>query len=254
MAIPVGIQLYSLRDLAQKSFYAAIYAAADAGYAGVEYAGFYGKPAKEVKKVTTDAGLQIFGAHVGLWDLTPDKIDATIEYHLELGNKYLTIHCLVDPDRSSGEAVSAIAKKIQDDILPKFTANQLVTGYHTHGFDFAPLELDGQKTNITDIFMSKLPATFLLQMDVGNTVQGNACPLTYIEKYAGRQHQLHVKEFGRGKYAIPLGGGTEIDWKKIFAASEKAGVKQYIVEVESYWTDPLECAIQDRAILKALGV
>ena len=254
MAIPVGLQLYSLRDLAAKSFYATIYAAADAGYAGVEFAGFFGKPAKEVKKVIADAGLKIFGAHVGPWDLTPDKIDATIAYHLELGNTYLTLPCLTEADRASAEAVKEFAKRAKDEILPKFKKNKLLTGYHTHGFDYKPLMLGKKKTNLVEILLDEMPDTFLLQADVGNTVQGRACPLEYIKKYPGRQHQLHVKEFGRGSFTFPLAAGGEIEWKKIFAASEKAGMKQYIVEIEQYWTDPVECAFQDRAILKALGV
>ena len=138
--------------------------------------------------------------------------------------------------------------------MPKLAKHGLVTGYHAHGFDFIPLTLNKKKTNVIDILMDELPKEFLFQADVGNILQGNGCPLTYIKKYPGRQYQLHLKEFCCGRYDLPIGAGNMIDWAKIFAAAKKAGVKQYILELGDYWADPVECIIQERSILKNLGL
>ena len=78
--IPVGLQMYTVRDLCETDFLSALKQVADIGYQGVELAGTYGLPADELRDVLADLNLECAGSHVSY-----DDLDSTITYHKELG-------------------------------------------------------------------------------------------------------------------------------------------------------------------------
>ena len=61
-----GLQLYSVRDVTEKNLAEALRAVADLGYASVEFAGFFGHSAEEVKRLLAQNGLAVNGAHLGI--------------------------------------------------------------------------------------------------------------------------------------------------------------------------------------------
>ncbi len=253
-AIPVGLQLYSLRDASKTDFLQCIRDAKAAGYDGVEFAGFYDKPAGEVKAVVDGEGLSIMGAHVGMDLLQPNKIDATLEYHLALGNRCLVVPWLAEPYRDTADACRRTADFFNRLIEEKLKPLGLETGYHTHHFDVQPFPDGAETTTIYDLLMKNTVPEFIMQVDVGNVVQAGACPVEYLKRYPGRAKQLHLKEYYPGKWNVPFAAG-DVPWATVFGlANTVAGTREYIVEVERYWDDPLECARQDRAILRTWGV
>ena len=60
-----GIQMYSVRDITEKDMPGALRALAEMGYKNVEFAGFFGIPAEEIKKLLDDNGLKVSGTHTG---------------------------------------------------------------------------------------------------------------------------------------------------------------------------------------------
>lgn len=253
MALPVGLQLHSLRDACKEDFFKTIGDVAKIGYSGVEFAGFFGKSAKEVRKVVADAGLSILGAHVGLDLLLPEQFDATVAYHKELGNATLVVPGLAESYRNSADACRKTAALLQG-IADQLKTHGMRTGYHLHGFDTKPLDDHGRPNSIYDLVIGNTGFDFIMQVDVGNAVEAGACPVKMIERYPGRARQIHLKEGRPGKWNLPFGAGR-VPWREVFrAAAAVGGTECYIVEVEQYWDDPLECARQDRAILKCMGV
>src|SRR5882757_8444369 len=87
--IPVGLEMYSVRDECKADFPGTIAAVAKIGYKGVEFAGYWGRSAKEVRQMIDDNGLVTCGTHTQFADLQPDKIDATIEFNQAIGNKFV---------------------------------------------------------------------------------------------------------------------------------------------------------------------
>ena len=76
-----GIQMFSLRDVTKEDLEAGLRAAKEAGYAFVEFAGFFGHDAETVKGWLDKYGLKASGTHTGCDELQPDKLEATIAYH-----------------------------------------------------------------------------------------------------------------------------------------------------------------------------
>lgn len=89
--IPVGVQLYSVRDDAAKDLPGTMAAVAKMGYTGIEWAGYHGRTAKELRKLADDLGLKSCGTHTGMETLLGDKLQQTMDYNAELGNKYLIV-------------------------------------------------------------------------------------------------------------------------------------------------------------------
>jgi len=87
--IPVGLQLYSVRADCGRDLPGTLEAVAKMGYEGVEFAGYYGRSAKDLRKLLDDNGLKCCGTHTQLDTLLGDNLAPTIEFNKTLGNKYL---------------------------------------------------------------------------------------------------------------------------------------------------------------------
>ena len=87
----VGVQLYSVRDMCKSDLTGTLKGIKAIGYEGVEFAGYYGKSAKELRQIIDDCGLVACGTHTGMGTIKPDAIQETIEFNQVLGNKYLMV-------------------------------------------------------------------------------------------------------------------------------------------------------------------
>ena len=86
-----GLQLFSVRDVTEKDLEGALKAVAEMGYSFVEFAGFFGHSAEEVKGWLDKYGLTASGTHTGLSALTDDVLEETIAYHKAIGCKDIII-------------------------------------------------------------------------------------------------------------------------------------------------------------------
>jgi sugar phosphate isomerase/epimerase len=246
--IPVGVQLYSVRDDAGKDLDAVLAAISRAGYEGIEYAGYYGHSAEELRKLQDKYGLKCCGTHTGLDTLMGDELQKTIDFNKTLGNKYLIVPWLPDERRASRAAWIATAK-LFNEIAAKAKAQGMRVGYHAHAGDFQ--KVDGEAG--WDVFFASAQSDVIMQIDTGNARGGGADPLEYIRKYRGRSATVHLKEYARGNGKALIGEG-EIPWNDVFAACEKGGgVEWYIVEQEDGEMPMLECVAKDRENLKKMG-
>ncbi|MCC7406594.1 MAG: hypothetical protein IT442_00885, partial [Phycisphaeraceae bacterium] len=91
LSMPVGIQLYSVRDACAKDLPGVLKRLAAMGYEGVEFAGYYNYPAADLKKMLDDLGLKCCGTHTGLSTLMGDKFQATVDFNRTLANPYLIV-------------------------------------------------------------------------------------------------------------------------------------------------------------------
>jgi sugar phosphate isomerase/epimerase len=245
--IPVGLQLYSVRSEAQKDLPRVLAAVREAGYEGVEFAGYYGHSAAALKKMLDEVGLLCCGSHTPWESLQPKQLAQTIEFNQVLGNKYLICpylpsSLLVPKDRAIETA------KIFNELAEKAAEVGMFVGYHAHAHDFA--RVNGETA--WEVFFRHTKPEVVMQMDVGNCLAGGGDPYLMLEKFPGRSKTIHLKEHGGPEGAI-LGEGT-VDWGRIFQLCEAiGGTEWYIVEQETHRFSPLETVRRCRENLRKLG-
>jgi sugar phosphate isomerase/epimerase len=244
--IPLGLQLYSVRQQCEKDLPAVLKAVAAMGYQGVEFAGYYGRKAEEIKKLLDENKLVCCGTHIGMDTLKGDKWKETVAFNKTLGNKFLIVSW-IDPKQMETEAaVKEIAKQFTD-LAAKGKAEGMRVGYHAHGGDFNKV---GDKT-AWEILFSNAGPEVCMQLDIGNCLDGKGNPYKMLEEFPGRSATIHLKEHG-GKPGAPVGEG-DIDWKRVFQLCETTGKTEwYIVEHESS-DKPLEAVKQCIDNLRKMG-
>lgn len=246
--IPIALQLYSVRDDCAKDLLGTLKAVAKMGYAGVEFAGYYGRTAQELKKMLDDLNLKCCGTHIGLDTLLGDELEKTVEFNKTIGNKFLIVPGLAPERISSREAwleTAGIFNKIAERLKPL----GMLTGYHNHHIEFQPL--DGEMP--WDTFFKNTSKDVVMQLDTGNALHGGADPVPFLKRYPNRALTVHLKEYSSG-YNNALIGEGDVKWDVVFDLCENHGGTQwYIVEQESYAFPPLECVDKCLQALRKMG-
>jgi len=246
--IPIAVQLYSVRQLCQKDLAGALAGLAKAGYQGVEFAGYYGRSAQELRKLLDANGLRCCGTHTAINTLLGDELQRTIEFNQTLGNPNLIVPSLPEKYRSSRQAWLDTAKLFAE-LAEKVKPQKMRVGYHNHMVEFKALE--GEVP--WDIFFKNTPQEVVMQIDTGNCLMGGGDPIAYVRRYPGRAVTVHLKEHSAAKRDALIGEG-DVNWKEFFAACESVGGTQwYIVEEESGAYPGLEAVSRSLANLRKMG-
>jgi len=246
--IPVGLQLYSVRNECEKDLPGTVAAVAKIGYQAVEFAGYYGRDAKTLRKLLDDHGLQCCGTHIGLETLLGDSLPKTLEFNQTLGNKFLIVPGLADQYTKTRQAWQGTAV-IFNELADKVKSQGMRVGYHNHTTEFK--ELDGELP--WDTFFGKTKQEVVMQFDTGNAMQGGGDATVYLARYPGRAATVHVKPFSKAKPNALL-GDDELPWPKIFELCETTGgTEWYIVEYESDAYPPLVSVQKTFDVLKKWG-
>jgi sugar phosphate isomerase/epimerase len=234
----VGVQLYSVRDLMKDDFDGTIAKVAQIGYKEVEFAGYFGRTAQQVRAACDKNGLAAVATHVQ-YDELDDKFPAVVETSKAIGLEYIVCPWIPEELRKSADIWKrASAKFNRCGELSKKAGMQFA--YHNHWFEFLPV--DG-KLPYDQLLKECDPSLVKMEMDLCWITAAGADPLKYFNLYPGRFPLVHVKDLktlphitagGAQNYGdtvdlTEVGSGI-IDWKRIFAQSEKAGIKHYIVE------------------------
>ena len=226
--IPVGLELYSLREQCKTDLPGMLAAVSKIGYKGVEFAGYHGHSAKDLRKLLDDNAIVAC---------------ETVEFNHTIGNKFLIVPSMTA--RSKREWLEKA--KLFNELADKVKADGMWIGYHSHGHDFKKVE--GETP--WDIFAGDTKPEVILQLDVSNCADGGADPVAELKKYPGRTRSIHIKPHGAGPEAVI--GEDKLDWKEIFAFCEGPGKTDwYVVEHETS-KDPLGTVRRTYEALKKLG-
>jgi sugar phosphate isomerase/epimerase len=246
--IPIGVQLYSVREDAKNDLPGVLEAIGKMGYDGVEFAGYYGHSAEQIKQWLDDNGLQCCGTHTGLQTLTGDELQKTIDFNMTLGNPYLIVPGL--PGERTGTRTAWLeTAQIFNDISAKVRVQDCWVGYHNHHTEFQPL--DGEMP--WDTFFGNTVKDVVMQLDSGNALHGGADIVPFLERYPGRALTVHLKEYDPDNNKALIGEG-QVRWNEIFDLCERSGNTQwYIVEQESYAFPPMECIDKCLRKLREMG-
>lgn len=225
----VGVQLYSVRGICGKDLVGTLKAIKEMGYAGVEFAGYYGKTAQELKQILSDTGLVACGTHTGVDTIKPENIAKTIEFNQIIGNKYLMVPGM---KAESKEDWLNRAKEFNAAAITAKAAGMYV-GYHNHQHEFKT-KYDG--TCAWEIFFGNTSPDVCIQMDVGHVVSAGEDPVAWLKKFPKRSRTLHAKEIypGPGILGQVPEGKQGVKWDEVFATTDADGVTDwYIVESEA---------------------
>jgi sugar phosphate isomerase/epimerase len=246
--IPIALQLYSVRDDCAKDLPGVLAAVARMGYEGVEFAGYHGRTAEELRPMLDDLGLKVAGTHIGIDTLLGDQLERSIEFHRALGNPFPIVPGLPEEYRNSRAAWRKTAD-VFNEIADKLAPHGMKTGYHNHAIEFTPL--DGELP--WDTFFGNTKPEVVMQLDTGNALHGGADPVPFVERYPGRATTVHLKELSKTNDKALIGEG-DVRWDDIFRLCETiGGTEWYIVEQESYAYPPMECVERCLKILKEMG-
>lgn len=224
----VGVQLYSVRNLCSKDLPGTLKAIKEIGYAGVEFAGYYGRSAKELKQMLDDNGLVACGTHTGVDTIKPENIQATIAFNAEIGNKFLMVPGM------KAETKEDWLNRAKEFNAASVTAKAagFYVGYHNHQHEFKT-KFDG--VCAWEIFFGNTSPDVCIQMDVGHVVSAGEDPIKWLKKFPGRSRTFHAKEVypGPGILGQAPAGVTGVDWPAVFAATDADVTEWYIVESEA---------------------
>ena len=237
-AIPVALQLYTVREEAERDFEGTVSRAADMGYAGVELAGSYGRTAAQLRNILGGRGLRLAGAHVPLTQLDGD-IQSVIEFHLELGNRFVVCPWLPEERRKTADDYRRLAE-ILNRAGQACKEHGIQLCYHNHAFELE--RFDGQAA-LDILFEATDPELVKAEIDTYWVEYGGANAVEYIRKYAGRVPLVHLKDMsGDGTRDFAELGQGIMEWDPIFLACEAAKTRWYIVEQDKCTRPPLESA------------
>jgi sugar phosphate isomerase/epimerase len=236
----IGLQLYTVRDLMKQDFDGTLAKVAATGYKEVEFAGYFDHSPKDVRAAVDHHGLTAPSAHIDYKSLSDDKFPAVIEAAKVVGHEYLVNPWIEEEIRKQPDAWKHAAETFNRAGEASKKAG-IQFAYHNHWFEFLPV--NGKLPY--DILLTECdPNLVKMELDLCWITVGGQDPLKYFDRYPGRFPLVHVKDvkrippvtaggaqdFGSSMKDMTEVGSGIIDWKKIFAQSDKAGIKHYFVE------------------------
>lgn len=243
----VGLQLWSIREEAEKDLLGMIEKVSEMGYKGVQFAGFFDHTAEEVKAKMDEVGIKATGAHVQI-DQLENHFEETLKYHEIIGNRLIIIPFLPESMRMTEDDYKRTAERLNE-IGQKAYAAGFTLVYHNHDFEFDVFE---GKTGFDILFENTDENHLKIELDCFWASYTDNNPLEIIEKYTGRVVSLHIKDMkivDNTPISTELGRGT-LPLAEYIQIGKVHNVKQFIVEQEHFTGDPVESAAQNA---KAIG-
>lgn len=255
LGIPVGLQLYTVRQPMEKDIEGTLKKVGAAGYTEVELYSF-AQPAPQMRKLLDAARLTAPSGHSTASDLRSNP-QAKVDYARQLGLKYLVCAFPAPADPAHFKGNIARDLKLDDwkwlaSFFNKVGGRCRQAGihfcYHGHNFEFR--KYDGVVAY--DYLLEHTdPKLANFEMDCYWVSRAGRDPVAYFQKYPGRFPLLHIKDMKPGfppttdlmegaKAFTEVGRGV-IDWKRIFRHAHLAGMKYYFVEQDVCYDPVFQC-------------
>ncbi len=231
----LGVQLYTVRQEAERDLPSVLEAIRKIGYTEVEtYWNIYSHPAAELRRMIGDHGLRVPSGHFDYAGL-----EAKIDYAKALGVEYVVCPMLpqsmwftLDGYKKAADQFNIWGEKIHQ--------AGMQFGFHNHNYEFLRF---GDTTGFETMMKGCDPKLVCIEMDCYWIAQAGGNVLQMFQQYGNRIQLLHLKDRKPGfpttqvkndaaEHFTEVGAGT-VHWQEIFAAAEKNGVKHMFVERDS---------------------
>ena len=259
LGMPIGLQLYTVRDELANDVTGTIRRVAGIGYKQLEVYEFYGRSASEFRELLQANGLMAPSAHYMTKHIGSDW-EKHIAFAKEVGIKYMVNAILEPSERRAFDDYKKLA-----DLFNQAGERTRKAGiqfcYHNHNFEF---KVYGDTTAYDFLLKELDPQLVKFEMDCFWVTHAGQDPVAYFKKHPGRFPLLHIKDLKAGIPAATemdarlglfaeVGHGT-IDWKRIFASAHLGGVEHYFVEQDFCERPPLESIKMSYKYLNTLKV
>ncbi len=261
----VGLQLYSVRDQMERDMEATLKAVKEMGYDCVEFAGYFGKSAEEIKALLDKYGLACYSVHQSV-DLFTKEGQAAVDYLKKLGASYYAVPWFALENFTDNWEE---AKETFYNLYELTDKNGIQLLYHNHEFEFTKIK----GKYIIDRLYEEVPY-INPQFDTCWIRYADENPCDYLRKYKDRINIVHLKDFTANKLAggpvyeligkvdanqgridngfrfRPIGYGMQ-NWENIIAVCDEIGAEILIVEQDQWYEeDSLNEAKKSREYLK----
>lgn len=237
-----SLQLYSLRDEAEKNFSSMVRRVGDLGYYGVEFAGSYGNlSASEMKALLEQSHVKAIGSHSNI-NIFRNSADEELAYLKEIGADYMV--CPWASYENGMEDVKAVCETLNQ-VSEKAKQYGITVGYHNHAHEFE--KIDGKY--ILDLIAENTNDDVILEVDVFWVAYAGVDPFAFIEKWGKKVQLVHIKQIGEDKFNVDVEDGN-ISIPELVKTAKYA--TNFIVEQEQYVVSPWDSAIHNAAYLKTV--
>ncbi len=241
----ISLQLWIVQDACQENFEEVLTKVKEYGYDGVEFAGYYGCSAEEIKKTLAELSLKGSGAHISFESLR-DDFEKTINFEKEIGNQAVIVPYMgADSLEEWTEKILALKE-----IAKKVNSEGLVLGYHNHDHEI----MDIPDVNILEKMVEMIP-DIQLEVDTYWLSYAGVDVLAWLKKYQKNIKWLHLKDMlvtGEEKESTEIGQGilpieSYLNWAK------NANLEWVVIEQEAFQKlTPMESAAVNVKTLKEL--
>ena len=241
----IGVQLYTVRREFERDFEGTLLKIAAIGYREVEFVDLFGRPSGAVRAMLDRHGLVAPSSHVG-YDALDDRLPQSLEAAKILGQSYIVCAWIDAELRREPDVWRRAAERFnRAGEASKKLGIQFA--YHNHDFEFAPV--DGRLPY--DILLAETdPELVKMEMDLYWITKGGQDPVDYFDRHPGRFPLVHVKDMDRTGEIADVGSGT-LDFARMFARSEAAGIRHYLVEHDNA-RSPIESVSASYRFLRRL--
>jgi sugar phosphate isomerase/epimerase len=240
--IPIGVQLYTVRDIAEHDLPAVLKQIRGIGYEEVEaFGGSYTMPAAQLRRTIQDAGLRVPSGHFNY-----EGLSEKFEYAKELGLSWIVCPMLPPALGGSLDGFRTAAKQFNEFGR---RAKELGMGFafHNHDYEFRDY---GGKTGYDVLLSETDPDLVFFEMDCYWIAQAGHDPVRMLERLGHRVRLIHLKDrkpgfpssFDMGPssaHFAPVGQGN-IDWKAVLDTAQRLHINHYFVEQDNTYGHPIE--------------
>ena len=220
-------QLYSAREDASNDLEGVLDQLSRMGYEGVEFAGFFEKTAKEVRKLLKHTGLKAVSSHVPLQQIR-DDMQSVLDYHEELECGCIAVPYLAEEDRPGQPGFARVLETLYT-FGRQCKKRGIVLLYHNHDCDFAPTP-EGLVPEEELLARTSI----LLEVDTYWTFVAKQNPVEFIRQHKDRIRMIHLKD-GMGDHTGKSLGQGVAPVKEVRQAAIELG---FPMIVESEGLDP----------------
>ena len=240
--IPVGLELYSVREELGRDLMGTLRSVAGIGYQIVEFFSPYltwtPEYARQVRGLLDDLGMRCLSTHNGAAILAVDGLRKAIELNQILGsNNIIAASAGTVRNLDGWKQVADQLSHAADQLRPL----GMRAGFHNHKNEFIPVA--GKRP--MDVIAAQTPRDVILQLDVGTCLDAGSDPVAWIKANPGRISSIHCKDWSSKEnkgYTVLFGEG-EAPWLEIFQAAESVGgVEFYLIEQEGSRFTPMDTA------------
>ena len=254
---PMGVQLWSFREMAQTDPLGMMGMVNDMGFTHVETAGLYDMPADSFSAAIQNAGLQVTSMHVS-YDALKNDLESVVADAKAIGVEYVGIAWYPHEEGNFTEETARQAIADFNEFGQSLKEAGLKFFYHNHGYEPSAY---GDGTLLDLIIDETDPELVTFEMDVLWTWLPNVDPVELIKRHPGRFKLMHIKDMKQGIERGSLSGGLpaeqksvigegQVDWPALLKAAQEDGFEHYYLEDES--TDPIANAPKSVAYLKGI--